>query len=384
MHLFASFVAGITLLIYLFAGLEFTLNRRKIERLDRVPPIGDAEAPRISVIVPACNEERNIEEALASVLAQDYPDFEVIAVDDRSTDSTGTILNRMAVCGLRLRVIHLRRLPAGWLGKNNALQQGAAHANGRLLLFTDADVVFERSVLRRAAAYFENHALDHLAIPPRAIVHGFLSNAFVAVFALLFGMHTKPWKVRDPKAREHIGIGAFNMVRASAYWKAGGHAPIAMRPDDDMKLGKLLKLCGYRSDMVIGTRLLSVEWYASFAEMRRGLMKNLFAGVDYQVSLVILFSLLQLVFLVWPFVGLFVGRGAVQALNAAIVLALCITFIVNARAVGISWWWCLSLPLGALISVYLLVRAATLTLKNGGIEWRGTKYPLAQLRANRL
>ncbi|MDQ6662884.1 MAG: glycosyltransferase [Acidobacteriota bacterium] len=384
MHLILIVVGAITLLVYLYAGFDFTLNGRKIEHLDRIPPISGAEVPRISVIVPACNEERNIEEALASLLAQDHPDFEVIAVDDRSTDSTGKILNRMAARDSRLHVIHLRRLPGGWLGKNNALQQGAKHATGSLLLFTDADIVFERSVLLRAAAYFESHALDHLAIPPRAIVHGFLCNAFVAVFALLFGMYTKPWKVRDPKAREHIGIGAFNLVRASAYWKAGGHAPIAMRPDDDMKLGKLLKLCGSRSDMVLGTRLLSVEWYASFAEMRGGLMKNLFAGVEYRVSLVVLFSVLQIVFLVWPFVAIFTARGAVQAVNAAIVLALCATFIVNARAIGIRWPWCLSLPFGTLISVYLLVRAAALTLKNNGIDWRGTKYPLAKLRANRL
>ncbi|MGI8990084.1 MAG: glycosyltransferase [Bryobacteraceae bacterium] len=312
------------------------------------------------------------------------PDFEAIAVDDRSTDATGKILDRVAARDPRLRVIHIQNIPAGWLGKNNALQQGASHATGSLLLFTDADVVFERTVLRRAAAYFDRHALDHLAIPPRAIVHGFLSNAFVALFALLFGMYTRPWKVRDPKAREHIGIGAFNMVRASAYWKAGGHAPIAMRPDDDMKLGKLLKLRGGRSDMVSGTRLLSVEWYASFAEMRHGLMKNMFAGSDYLVSRAILFSLLQLVFLVWPFVAVFAARGPVQALNAAIVLTLCVMFMVNARSVGIRSWWCPTIPLGALISVYFLARATALTLKNGGIEWRGTKYPLAQLRANRL
>ena len=158
MHVFAIILGCITLLVWTVATVQLLIGGRRIERLERIAPISnlqmrDAGAPRISIVIPACNEERNIEEALASVLAQDYPDFEVIALDDRSTDTTGAILDRMAERNPRLRVLHIRSLPEGWLGKNHALQYGADRAQGSLLLFTDADVVMEATVLRRAVAY---------------------------------------------------------------------------------------------------------------------------------------------------------------------------------------------------------------------------------------
>jgi glycosyltransferase involved in cell wall biosynthesis len=139
------------------------------------------------------------------VLSQDYPDFEVIAIDDRSTDRTGAILDREAAQNPALRVIHLQALPPGWLGKNHALQKGAEAASGSLILFTDADVVMDPSALRRAAFYLESNRLDHLAIAPRAPVPGFLSNAFLGVFATMFTLYTKPWKVSDPDSKKHIG-----------------------------------------------------------------------------------------------------------------------------------------------------------------------------------
>jgi cellulose synthase/poly-beta-1,6-N-acetylglucosamine synthase-like glycosyltransferase len=377
-------LAALTLLVYLTVGLEVSIGSRRVAHLDHISPIDDPKAPPVTVIVPACNEERGIEPALASVLSQDYPDFEVIAVDDRSSDSTGAILDRMASLEHRLRVLHIRTLPDGWLGKNWANYTAASQAAGALLLFTDADVVMEPSVLRRAARYMCEYHLDHLAVPPRATVRGFLPNAFLGLFALLFGLYTRPWKVRDPRAREHIGIGAFNMLRAAAYREVGGHAPIAMRPDDDMKLGKLLKTRGYAQDVVFGARLLAVEWYASFDEMRRGLMKNLFAGLDYRITAVVAAALAQLVFFVWPCVACFVTGGVVRSFNAAAMVLLCVSFTLNSRLVGIRWWWCFTIPVAALVSVYLMVRSMILTLRNGGIEWRGTHYPLSRLRANRL
>jgi glycosyltransferase involved in cell wall biosynthesis len=383
-HILLLVVAIATLVLTLAAAIEISVGARKLAHLEDIRPIADNAAPRISVVIPACNEERGIAEALQSVLAQDYPDFEVIAIDDRSTDKTGAILDREAARHPALRVIHLRALPAGWLGKNHALQKGAEAASGSLILFTDADVVMDPSVLRRAAFHMESNHLDHLAIAPRAPVPGFICNAFLAVFATLFTLYTKPWKVSDPNSRHHIGIGAFNLVRAEAWRKVGGHVPIAMRPDDDICLGKLLKLRGFRPDFLLGTELLTVEWYHSFAEMRRGLMKNLFAATGYSIPGVLLGCVFQLVFLVWPFVAVFATRGLLRDLNLAVVAALWAAFAVNAGDIGLRRWWCLTLPVGSLIGVYLMLRAMTLNLVEGGIEWRGTRYSLAELRANRL
>ena len=384
MHSFLLFLAILTLLLYIEQGIEISRGARTLAHLDCIEPIGNDTAPFLSVVIPACNEAATIEAALASVLRQDYPAFEVIAVNDRSTDATGAILDHASQQSPRLRVVHISDLPAGWLGKNHALQTGAAHARGPLLLFTDADVVMDPSVLRRSAAYFEAHRLDHLAAAPNATVQGILSNAFLAVFALGFCLYTKPWRARDPRSPKHIGIGAFNLLRASAYWQAGGHAPIAMRPDDDLKLGKLIKLRGGRQDFVFATRLLSVAWYESFDQMRQGLMKNLFAGAEYRISAVVLSTIAQFLLLIWPFAALLATSGTVRLVNAAIVMAVCTLLWINSKLVGISGAWGLTLPLGSLVCIYLVWRAMLVTLLQDGIEWRGTRYPLRQLRANRI
>lgn len=384
MHLFLLILGIITLVAYLLSGIEVTLGGRKLLHLDAVAPIPGSEAPRVSVVVPACNEERGIEAALQSVLHQDYPDFEVIAVDDRSTDSTGAILDRLSQSNPGLKVVHIENLPPGWLGKNHALHEGARQAGGAYILFTDADVVMKPSVLRRAIAFMQSQGIDHLCVAPLATVRGFLAKSFLGTFAMLFSLHTKPWKVKDPKSPYHIGIGAFNLVRAAPYREIGGHGRIAMRPDDDMKLGKLLKLSGYRQDLLFGTRLLSVEWYHSFGEMRRGLMKNLFASTGYNPAFSLAAILLQILFLIWPFIAIFIADPQVRIVNGLICLTLWVLFVVNAGMVGIDWWWCFAMPVGAAVGVYLQLRSMVLTLANGGIEWRGTRYPLAELRANRL
>ncbi len=379
------FVLGlITLIAYVAQGAEVTIGGLKLRHLHTISPIANEKAPSVSVIIPACNEEYGIEHALRSVLAQDYPNFEVIVVEDRSIDRTGEILDRMAAQNSGFRVIHIKELPTGWLGKNNALQQGANLAKGEFLLFTDADVVMEPTVLRRALAYVEDEGLDHLTAAPRALVPGFWSNAFLGVFALGFSLYAKPWKVRDPKSKAYIGIGAFNLLRRSAYVAAGGHEPIAMRPDDDIMLGKLMKQNGFRQDMVFATRFLTVEWYQSFRQLQGGLMKNLFAGAKYSIPLVAIAVLMQFTLLIWPFLAVVLFRGPVQWVNGLTVLAFCILFSLNSRLIGISWWWCLTTPVGAAICIYLVIRSTVITLANGGIDWRGTHYPLALLRSNKF
>jgi glycosyltransferase involved in cell wall biosynthesis len=305
-------------------------------------------------------------------------------VNDRSTDRTGEILNQMARRDSRLQVVTVSQLPAAWLGKNNALQQGASHASGSILVFSDADIVMHPSVLSRAVRYTLENGVDHLAIPPRVDMQGFLLNAFVGAFALVFSMYMKPWKARDPKSSKHIGIGAFNLVRAEVYRAVGGHQPIAMRPDDDIKLGKLIKSRGYKQDMVAGNALLSVEWYASFGDMVHGLMKNMFAGVEYSVVTAIAATLAQILTSVWPFAAVVITRGWLQILNALIAGTILIVFAANAGRLGMRRSYALVYPLAILMFCYILLRSMTITLWTGGINWRGTHYPLAQLRANKI
>jgi hypothetical protein len=207
---------------------------------------------------------------------------------------------------------------------------------------------------------------------------------FIMTFAIFFWLYAMPWRAAKPDSTKHIGIGGFNMIRATVYRAIGMHQPIALRPDDDMKLGKLVKKNGYRQRLLHGQSHLSVEWYSSMRGLIDGLMKNAFAGVDYSVIAIVLFTLLQMTFSIWPFIALFVTGGWILIINIAIMLimlALCVEIV---RGQSLSPWYSLGFPLGILMFIYILWRAMILNIKNDGITWRGTHYSLAELKANKI
>jgi cellulose synthase/poly-beta-1,6-N-acetylglucosamine synthase-like glycosyltransferase len=383
MAAFLLLLAAATLAAHLATAFEILRGNRSIRFLRDLPPLA-SPLPRVSIVIPARNEERNLEEALRSVLALDYDNLEIEVVEDRSTDRTGEILERMAAAEPRLRVVRVRELPPGWLGKNHALWLGAGKATGELLLFTDADVVMEPSILRRAVGAMVADGLDHLTASPEIDRPSALFEMFIGAFALFFALFTRPWKVKDPKSPHHVGIGAFNLVRASAYRAVGGHRTIAMRPDDDLKLGKILKTGGFRQEFAFGQGMLRVEWYASVRELIQGLMKNAFSGVDYRVSVVVRATVIQLALLVWPFLAIFVTHGATRWLNLASVLVLVALCWINAPLAGVRRWHGVGFPVATLLFLYIVWRATVLTLWNDGIDWRGTHYPLAELKANKV
>jgi glycosyltransferase involved in cell wall biosynthesis len=364
------------------AFVDFAIGQRRLRALKDVTPA--RACPPLSVITAARNEARRIEVALTSLLRLDYPALEIIVVNDRSTDETGAILERLARQDSRLTIKHVSELPEGWLGKNHALYLGAAEASGTLLLFTDADVVFEPSTLRRAAALMEQDTLDHLAAVPDVRVPGIALNSFVAAFGIFFSLYARPWKARDPHSRFHIGIGAFNLIRADVYHAIGTHRAIAMRPDDDMKLGKLVKKRGFRQDAVYGRDLITVEWYASIGELVDGLMKNAFAGVNY--SLLAVTGSTAALFLtdVWPFLALVATHGVTRTLNGVSVALIVLIFWTGAHHGGSRLRYVLAFPAAALLFAYIMWRSALIAVIRGSVTWRGTAYPLAQMRANRV
>ncbi len=373
--------AAASMAVLFVDGLRGALS---LPRLHEVPPVPDTEAPPVSVVIAARNEERNLEPALASVLAQRYGPLEVIVVDDRSTDATGAILDRMAAANPRLCVIHVTELPAGWLGKNHALHAGASEAKGEYILFTDADVVMEPDTVARAAAFVRGREVDHAAAGPRVEMPSPALRVFVVLFTLFFAIAFRPWKVRDPRSAAHIGVGAFNMVRAEAYRAAGGHRPIAMRPDDDLKLGKLMKKHGFRQDFLVATEALRVEWYRTFGEMVRGLTKNGFAGVDYRLGSVVAITAAQLLVFVLPWIAVWFTGGVTQLLFGAAVAMAFGMYAGAARGQGVSPLNGVYFPVATLAFLYVVWRATLVTLVRGGIEWRGTRYPLDELRANEV
>lgn len=339
---------------------------------------------KISVIIPARNEQQHIETALRSILRIDYPEIEFIVVNDRSTDATGSILERMSAEFPHMKIVNIDQLPPGWLGKNNALYQAAKNADGDWLLFADADIWFEPSTLRRAISYVQHFKLDHLAVTPAIEMPGFVLKLFVVSFVAMFCAYFKPWQARNPKSSRYVGIGAFNLVRREAYWKAGSHEAIRMRPDDDMMLGKIIKKNGFRQDTAHGVGVLTVPWYSSFREAIIGLEKNAFSGVNYRISIVVAGAAFLLLTHIWPFVAVFVRSGVEQIAYGLTCL------ILIGLAARITAWMKVSplaaigFPLGVLLILYVQWRAMYLTLSQGGIRWRDTHYPLSELKANQV
>jgi hypothetical protein len=376
---FLSCWAVVTAILWAVLAWVVAHGQRSIAFLRDVAPT-PARRPRVSVIIPARNEERHLEGALRSVLALDYDPFEVLVIDDRSTDRTAEILAHVADEYPRLQVITVKELPPGWLGKNHEAWTGSQAASGELLLFTDADVMMEPSSLRRAVAYLEGRGLDHLAISPQIHSPGPLVSSLVGCFTLNFSFYAIPWKARDPRSSRSIGVGAFNLIRREVYQAIGTHAALPSNPIDDMRVGKLVKRKGYRQDMLFGRGLIGIEWYASVQELVQGLQKNAFAGAFYRVEVVLAGTLAALAFHVAPFFGLALIpalSGWFSLVAVAILLWLASD---NARCHGLPRWCGIVFPAASLVLVYAVWRAMVLTLWNGGILWRGTFYPLEELR----
>lgn len=373
-----SWLSLLALLAVLPFAFQLLLGVRQLRQLAEQPAVG--ATPLLSVIIPALNEADTIEPALRSLLAADYPALELIAINDRSTDATGKILDRLAQEDARLQVLHVDTLPAGWLGKSHALHLGAQQARGEYLLFTDADIRFSRPALRQALAYTVAHGLDHLVVLPelqaRAPLLRMLLLQFLAGFLLIY----RPWQVRRDR-RRFVGVGAFNLVRASVYRAVGGHQAVAMTPLDDTLLGKRLMLAGASADALLGSAAVMVDWYPSTGAMIEGLAKNGFAAFDYQISKLLATTLLIGLVAIWPLPGLFLSTPLGQLACLAVMALGAGTLYALLRQADWPSWILLLAPLATLISLYMCWRSALLALSRGTVSWRGTEYPLAELRA---
>lgn len=362
------------------AGIWLMTKRHAFTVLASVPVEDDSPLPAVSIVIPARNEERNLEQALESVMTLDYPDLEIIVVNDRSTDRTGALLDTMAERDPRLTVVTIQSLPAGWIGKPHALHVGAQQARGEFLLFTDADIMFHPFALRKAVAHVQTNGFDHVTLIPEGTMPGSFLTTLSATFGMFMFIIFKPWRAQNPQSRCYMGVGAFNLVRTSVYQALGGHEPVALRPDDDLKFGKLVKDHGYRQDVLNGREMVTVEWYRSIAELIDGLMKNMFAGMKYRVSWVMAATLTALVIHIWPWVGVWVTGGWPQAGYAVTIVMMIVSFGCVMGPFGVKWWQGLWLPLTIGLLVYIQCRSAALALWRGGIIWRGTFYALRHLK----
>ncbi|TFE03155.1 glycosyltransferase [Jeotgalibacillus salarius] len=335
----------------------------------------------ISVIVPARNEETHIEKSIRSQLSQTYQQIEWILVNDRSTDQTGKMMEKLAAQDQRVRVIHISKLPDGWLGKNYALYKGAQAAAGHTYLFTDADVIYEPDLIAKAVSYMDRVKIDHLTVSPDLQSRSFLLKGFVAFFLFGFSYYKRPWSANRDKSKSGMGIGAFNMITKEAYKKTGGHQAIRLRPDDDLQLGMLVKRHGLSQRMATAKTMLRVEWYPTLKEALKGLEKNAFAGLHYSYTFT--FAAMTGVFIsqVLPFIAVFHSDFYTSAMAWVVITAIMAVYIpLTRKLTTYSSWHAVLFPVSAILFIFAVIRAAMLTLIRGGVKWRGTIYPIKELK----
>lgn len=355
-----------------------------------------AEMPRLTVIIPACNEADTIEDALQSLRQSTYPNLDIILINDRSTDETGAIINRLARQDKRIFSFHVTELPIDWLGKVHALHLATQYAKGDFLLYTDADVHFHPDTLSRAVAYMQAHALDHLTVLPEirpsssSVLSQNLVSIVIAGFAALFLYGLRLRNVRKPDSTAFVGVGAFNMVRRSAFDKTRGWAWLKMEVIDDVGLGKMMKESGGKSDALNGVGFIHLEWYSDLLALIRGFEKNFFAGIGQYSWKILLWRTLQLATLVFlPYLAaywVFKISGSAFLLGMILIVHWIIpaVFALPFRKIMPVKPYLLGfLPLGFVIIIGIMLRSAWVVTRKGGIYWRGTFYSLSSLRGEK-
>jgi glycosyltransferase involved in cell wall biosynthesis len=362
--------------------------------LPRIPNLLEAKYdlsptgnPSITVIVPARDEAANIAATLNSLIAQDYPNVQIIAVDDRSTDSTGAIMDDLAANHPdRLSAIRIEVLPAGWLGKTHAMSFAARHAiaahHPDFLLFTDADVLFTPDAIRRSLAEAVTTQADHFVTFPTPIIKTPGEGMLLGYLGIMGLWATRPWRVSNPKAiRDSVGIGAFNLLRTTAYQQLGGFDSLRMQILEDLTLARKVKLAGLRQRVAIAPGMVTIHWASGLLGIIRVMTKNLFAIFQFRIPLVLLSILWFTLFCIAPAAFLFIPQTRLPAiLTLAAVAGL---YILSSRHSHISPWNAILFPVSAAIFIYSLILSTVTTLKDGGVTWRGTFYPLAELRRNK-
>jgi glycosyltransferase involved in cell wall biosynthesis len=379
--LFAWFIA----LLWTWKALTSAIGLPRVP--DLTAPAHNRTAPNppsIAVIIPACNEEKNIGACLHSLLQQDHAALHLIAVDDRSSDSTGAIINALATQHPdKLTALSITELPTGWLGKTHAMAYAARHAislhHPDYLLFTDADIFFRPETLRLALAQTVATQADHFVLLPTTLIKSAGEGMLLSYLQVMSLWAVRTWRISDPKAlRDAVGVGAFNLLRTPVYQQLGGFEALRMEIVEDLALGSRIKRQGFRQRIATGPGLVSVHWASGVSGILNGMTKNFFAIFHYNPALTLLSSLWMAIFCIAPVVVLAFAQTRTSAILA--LLSVAFLYVLSSRQSKVSPWYAVFFPLSAALIAYSILRSMFITLKQGGVIWRGTFYPLSELR----
>jgi cellulose synthase/poly-beta-1,6-N-acetylglucosamine synthase-like glycosyltransferase len=304
-------------------------------------------------------------------------------IDDRSEDSTGAIFDRLSEeFGPRLRVLYIRELPSGWLGKTHAMWRGGSVATGKWLLFTDADVVHTPQSLWLAVACAERNHAAHMVLLPTMHTHTVGERMMISFFQAMFLFQHRPWKAADPRSRDYLGVGAFNLVRRDAYEAIGTYESMRLSVVDDMRLAEKLKQSGWRSCIAFGPGMVTLRWAVGARGVVQNLIKNFFAHLHYSIA----FALFAVCGMLWlhlgPWLGLCFATGWARAGYGLAMGVLAATYVGMGRRTGIRASYLLLHPVATVLMAYTVLLSTVLTLSRGGVVWRGTFYPLNELKRN--
>ena len=358
--------------------ISLTLNIVYLVRLQPlVKPISNP--PRLSVCVPARNEERGVEACLHSLLNQNYPNFEVIAIDDHSTDRTGDIMRHLAQENSRLKVLKAADLPEGWLGKPFALHQAFKVTRGEYLLFTDADPVFKPTALNTAVHVMRERDLDVLTLMPKAEFGSFWERAVQPVIFGFIASLTRFKNVNDPDHRSAMGFGAFLMFRRSAYEKIGGHEAGKSDVLEDVLIAKRAKGAGLKLFVADAKQLFSIRMYFGLKEIWFGWEKNMFLAMKKSVLKATCNVAVVLGFVFTPYIilainifeqigWLWIGMAVVGVvLVSAAAYKTCDEMELNRNNAVLF-------PMGALVMAAIMANSMFHTLVRKKTKWRGRVY----------
>jgi len=348
------------------------------------PPAG----PRISVIVPARNEARNIQRCVDCLLAQTYPDFELIVLDDRSTDATPQILQSLAARDPRLTVLNGAELPPGWAGKPHALFQAARLARADWLCFVDADTFAHPSALASVYAMAQATRADLFTILTGQEVPTFWERVVLPLVFTGLSVGFSPRKVNDPSRKDAIANGQFILIKRSVYDAVGGHAKLKASIVEDKDLAVLVKGAGYRLVIADGRQVAQTRMYTSLPEMWEGWTKNIFLGLSGSAGLLLLGAFGAFLSLVaalalplWLLAGLVwwaavpASAGWLGAAEAALLWAWLVFWRVRVlRDMRIPSWYALTVPLGAAIFAAMMFASTWKVLSGQGVTWKGRRY----------
>lgn len=369
--------------LFVLSSLNAMRTTHSIRIFEELDPPRPVSLPRLSIIVTACNEAETIREALTTLAHQDYPDFEILAVDDRSQDRTGEIIEELAGADPKIVPIHIQALPGGWLGKVHALHQAARVATGEWILFTDADVHFAPTALRRAVAHVIGRGKDHFAVLPRVPrQRSFWLNVAVSAFGGLFLLQIRVANLESPNGKAFVGSGGFNLARRAALERTPGFEWLKMEVADDVGLGLMLKNHGFSSTFALSTRDISVAWYRSLGDMARGLEKNSFLALAKgSVPRLIALVAFLTAYLSAPLVAVFATDSPyIAGLGVLAMLSFVAAVLYSERRFKVGLVPSLLMPVGLMLLVAMTIRAAAKCLWQKGVYWRGTFYPLDELK----